>query len=168
MTTQSNFTTEEWALLLKAPYAAALAIMAADPSGARGVINETLAISEAWEEANARSPKDALVNALFLSLATDEAIQAARNDWDAIRLSRRSSPAAEENAASGIERCRQAWALAEQKASPEEAEAYRQLVMSVARTVASAAREGRTGLFGPAISAAEQAALEKIAAALGL
>ncbi len=53
-------------------------------------------------------------------------------------------------------------ALLEQKASPEDIDAYRQFVSSVADRVAHAHRE-----HGQEVSEAEQAALQEIAVALG-
>jgi hypothetical protein len=66
------------------------------------------------------------------------------------------------------EAVREALAILEQKATPEEAEAYRQFVMKVADTVAHAHKEGGVlGIGGKQVSDSEQAALDDLAATLG-
>jgi len=43
MADKTNFTTEEWTLLLKSPMIAGMAITAADPSGLWGLLKESFA-----------------------------------------------------------------------------------------------------------------------------
>jgi hypothetical protein len=62
----------------------------------------------------------------------------------------------------GLQHLRDAITLLEQKASPEEVEDYRRFVINLATKVAHAHREG-----GQEVGAAEQAALDDIAASLG-
>ena len=63
----------------------------------------------------------------------------------------------------GLQNLRDATALIEQKATPEELAAYKRFVLTVADKVANAHREE-----GVDVSAAEQAAIDEIAAALGV
>lgn len=154
MTTQADFTPEEWTLLKTAPYAAAVAIMAASPSRARGVILETGALSDAWAEAGQDAADDDLIRQLFLSLADGP------SPWNDVE-----GPA---NVAvrNGVARCRQAISLLIAKAAPEAVERYRKFILAVAFGVADAAREGRLGVLGKRISPEEQAVLDQIADAL--
>jgi hypothetical protein len=62
----------------------------------------------------------------------------------------------------GLQHLRDAVAVLERKATPEEVEAYKRFVLSLADKVANAHREGEE-----AVSDAERAAIEEIAAALG-
>ena len=71
---------------------------------------------------------------------------------------------AEELKEHGLQPLRDAVQLLEHKATPEEVEAYKQFVLSLAEKVANAHREGGTD---KAVSAAEEAAIAEIAAALG-
>ena len=62
----------------------------------------------------------------------------------------------------GLQHLRDAVALLEPKATAEELDDYRRFVLNLANKVASAHRED-----GERVSAAEQAAIEEIAASLG-
>jgi hypothetical protein len=68
----------------------------------------------------------------------------------------------EELKESGLQHLRDAVELLKRKATPEELEDYRRFVLTLADRVASAHREG-----GQSISAAEQAAIQEVAATLG-
>jgi hypothetical protein len=59
---------------------------------------------------------------------------------------------------------REALRVLEEKATPEEVEAYREFVLKVAETVARAHKEGGVlGIGGKEISESEQAALDELA-----
>jgi hypothetical protein len=65
------------------------------------------------------------------------------------------------------ERIDDAARLVEQKATPEEAEQYRQFILRVADVVAHAAKEGGVlGIGGKEVSEQEQAVLDELAAKL--
>ena len=66
------------------------------------------------------------------------------------------------------ERIREAIRIVEQKATPEEAEEYRQFVLRVADVVAHAHKEGGVlGIGGTEVSEQEQAVLDQLASTLG-
>jgi len=66
-------------------------------------------------------------------------------------------------------RVREAANLVSQKASPEEAKAYKQMVMDVAEKAANAAKEGGfLGFGGVLVSTAEESFLNEVRAALQL
>ncbi len=66
------------------------------------------------------------------------------------------------------ERLREAIGILEAKATPEEIDAYKRFVMTVAQAAASAHREGGfPGIGGKEISDAENQALDEISSALG-
>ena len=67
------------------------------------------------------------------------------------------------------DRLREAVQLLEPKASPEEVEAYKRFTLSVAQAAANAHKEGGfLGIGGKQVSDTEQAALDEIAATLGV
>jgi hypothetical protein len=66
-----------------------------------------------------------------------------------------------------LQHIRDAIALLEQKATPEEVEEYRRFVMNVADRVAEAHREGFMGMSGERVSEDERKALADIAEAAG-
>jgi tellurite resistance protein len=67
----------------------------------------------------------------------------------------------------GLQHLRDAAALVEQKATPEELEQYKRFIVTLAERVAEARKEGFMGLSGERVSGDERRALEEIAAALG-
>ena len=67
------------------------------------------------------------------------------------------TPVADQAIASALEYCRQAVALVEQKASPQDGTEYKRLLVDLARQVAGAAKEG-----GVSVSPAEQHLLDEM------
>jgi|ERR1035437_1169640 hypothetical protein len=144
MTGKTEFTLEEWELVLVGPPSAGLIVVTAQRGG---VFKETFAIGKAYNEARRQHGSSQLL---------DE-IVGARYD----RAHTRYRSAAEMKRG-GLKSLRAAIALLEEKATPKEVAAYKSFVLTVAGNVASAHREGET-----AVSEAEQAAIDEIAAALG-
>ncbi len=79
------------------------------------------------------------------------------------KVDRARAASAEEAKARGLELLGEAVAVLERKATPQEVDDYRRFVLAVADRVANAHREG-----GQLVSDAERAAIEEIAAALGM
>jgi hypothetical protein len=112
-----------------------------------GTIRETFAIAKAYAEARQQHGESELL---------DE-IVAAKPEIDHTRYHSN-----EELKEHGLQHLRDAVALLQQKATPEETDGYKRFVLTLATKVANAHREG-----GTAVSQAEQSALDEIAAALG-
>jgi hypothetical protein len=145
MTGKTEFTLEEWELVLVGPPSAGLIVVTAQRGG---VFRETFAIGKAYAEARREHGASQLL---------DE-IVGARYERDHTRYR-----SAKEMKRGGLQNLRDATALIEQKATPEELAAYKRFVLTVADKVANAHREE-----GVDVSAAEQAAIDEIAAALGV
>jgi hypothetical protein len=144
MTTKTDFTAEEWALILEAPPSAGMIVLTAQRGGS---IRESIAMAKAYAEARQQHGESDLL---------DE-IVAAKPGRDHTRYH---SP--EELKQHGLAHLRDAVALLEQKATPRETNEYRSFVVTLAHKVASAHRE-----HGQEVSDAEQAAIDEIAGALG-
>jgi hypothetical protein len=145
MTGKTEFTLEEWELVLVGPPSAGLIVVTAQRGG---VFRETFAIGKAYAEARREHGASQLL---------DE-IVGARYERDHTRYR-----SAKEMKRGGLQNLRDATTLIEQKATPEELAAYKRFVLTVADKVANAHREE-----GVDVSAAEQAAIDEIAAALGV
>jgi hypothetical protein len=143
MTGKADFTAEEWETVVHGPPTAGLIVITAQRGG---VLRETLALTEAYLEARRQHGQSELLDELV----------SARPSLDHTRYR-----SAEELKDAGLQHIRDANALLEQKATPEEVGAYKRFVLDLARRVAKAHREG-----GVDLSAAEQAALEQIETAL--
>jgi hypothetical protein len=119
-----------------------------------GTLRESLALGRAYQEARAGHGQSELLDELVKS---PPAI-----DPERIR------EAGGNIAAVASERLREAMSVLEAKATPEEVDAYKRFVMTVAQAVASAHKEGGfLGIGGKQISDAENQALDEISVALG-
>lgn len=144
MTGKADFTEEEWKLVREGPPTAGLLVAAAQRGG---TFREALALSKAYVDARKQHGESELL---------DE-IVAAKPE---VEWTRFSSP--EEMKEHGLQNLRDAVALLEGKATPQEVEDYKRFVVTLADKVAAAHREE-----GVAVSPAEQAALDEISTTLG-
>ncbi len=144
MTTESAFSPEEWKTVLEGPPSAGMIVITAAHGG---MFRETVAMSKAYVEARSQPGETELVDEIIRSKP-------------AMDHTRYHSP--EELREKGLGHLRDAVALLETKATPEELEGYRRFVLALAGKVAAAHREG-----GQDESPAETDAIREIAAALG-
>ena len=143
MTTKSDFSAEEWQLILEAPPSAGMIVVTAQRGG---VFRETIAMGKAYAEARQQHGKSELL---------DE-IVSAKPERDHTHYH---SP--DELKQHGLQHVRDSVEVLERKASPVEVEDYRQFIVNLTHKVAAAHRE-----HGQDVSEAEQAAIDEIVAAL--
>ena len=144
MTGQTDFSTEEWELILEAPPGAGLSVVMADSGG---TFRETFSMAKAYAEARQQHGASQLL---------DEIVSTKPK----VDRSRRGS--FEELKEHGLQKLRDAVAVLERKAAPEEVDDYRRFVLTLTERVAAAHKEG-----GQEVSDAERAAIDEIASALG-
>lgn len=144
MTGKSAFTEEEWQALLEAPPLAGLLVLTAEHGGS---IRETFALAKAYAEARQQQGQSELL---------DE-IVAARPKTDQARYH-----SGEELKEHALQHIRDAVALLQAKATPQELEDYRGFVLGLANRVAAAHSE-----HGEEVSEAERTAIGEIEGALG-
>ena len=144
MTTKAAFTPEEWTTVREGPTTAGMIVITAAHGG---MFRESFAMSKAYAEARAQHGESELL---------DE-IVAAKPHVDHSRYH-----SAEELKEHGLAHLRDAVALLESKATPEERDDYRRFVVALANKVAAAHREG-----GQDVIPAEATAIGEITAALG-
>jgi hypothetical protein len=143
MTEKAAFNAEEWSKVAEAPALVALRVIAADRGG---TIRESLSLGRAY--AAARSDGSGLLQEIVST--APQVNPSGLKDPGAL-------PQRAESA------LREALAVLEQKATPEEVEAYRDFLLKVAETVARAHKEGGfLGIGGKEVSESEQAALDEI------
>ena len=143
MTTKSDFSAEEWTLILEAPPTAGMIVVTAQRGGS---FRESIALAKAYVEARQQHGESELL---------DE-IVAAKPERDHTHYH---SP--EELQQHGLQHLRDSVALLERKATAVEVDEYRHFIVNLAHKVASAHRE-----HGQDISDSEQAAIDGITAAL--
>jgi hypothetical protein len=144
MTGKADFTQDEWKVVLEAPPSAGLIVLTAQKGG---TFRETIAMAKAYTEARQEHGESELL---------DE-ITAAKPERDHTHYR---SPA--ELKEGSLQNVRDAVALVETKATPDEVGDYRRFILTLADKVANAHRE-----HGQSVSDAEQQAIAEITTALG-
>ena len=164
MTDTSNFTPEEWKLLLESVMMAGIAVTTAEPSGLWGMLKESFASSSALVQAKIDPGSNPLVKAVVDDFATAEGQSTAR---DGLKEKLASSGSADIKGRC-IETLRQAGAVVDAKA-PDDSAAFKGWLRQISQHVAEAAKEGGfLGIGGVLVSDAEKATLAEISSALGL
>ena len=143
MTSKSDFTAEEWKLILEAPPSAGMIVVTAQRGGS---FRETIAMAKSYVEARQQHGKSQLL---------DE-IVAAKPERDHTHYH---SP--EELKQHGLQHLHESVVLLESKATQEEVEEYRRFIVTLSHRVAAAHRE-----HGQEVSKPEQAAIDDITEAL--
>jgi hypothetical protein len=144
MTAKAAFEPDEWTLVEEGPTSAAMLVITSQRGG---TFRETLAMGKEYAEARQQHGHSELLDELV----------AARPHVDHARFH---SP--EELTQHVVERLREAVAVLQKKAEPQELEDYKTFIVSLSERVAGAHSEG-----GKPVSEAEQSAIEAIKRALG-
>jgi hypothetical protein len=164
MTDKSNFTPEDWKLLLESVMMAGIAVTVAEPSGLWGLLKESFASGSALRQAKIDPGSSPLIRAVVADFETAGGQSTGR---DGLREKLASSNPAEVKAQC-IETLRQARALVDAKA-PDDAAAFKGWLRDISQHVAEASKEGGfLGIGGVLVSDAEKATLTEISSALGL
>lgn len=164
MADKTSFTKDEWALLLRSPMNAGMAITAAEPSGLFGLLKESFAGGAALAEAATNANANPLVKAIVSDFQTRDGRAAAHDGLKAELAG--SKPA--EMKTKAIDSLRQVSTVLAAKA-PGDAVAFKGWLREISQKTADAASEGG-GLFGGGVqvSDAEKATLGEISSALGI
>jgi hypothetical protein len=144
MTGKAEFTEEEWKDVLQGPPTAGMIVAMAQRGGS---FRETISMAKAYGEARKEHGESELL---------DE-IASTKPEVDRTRYH-----SVEELKEHGLKHLRDTVALLERKATAEEVDEYRRFVLTLARRVAEAHKEG-----GERVSEVERAAIAEVAQALG-
>jgi hypothetical protein len=144
MTTKSEFNADEWERVARAPALAGVMVALADRGGS---FRESLALGKAYAAAK-RDGGSELLEQLVASPPSLDPQSVKQPDQIPERIT-------------------EAVRIVEGKATPEEAEEYRQFVLRLADVVAHAHKEGGVlGIGGKEVSPEEQAALDRLSSTL--
>ncbi len=143
MTTKSDFSEEEWRMILEAPPAAGMIVVTAQRGG---MFRETIAMAKAYAEARQQHGESELL---------DE-IVSAKPERDHTHYR---SP--DELKQHGLQLLRESITVLERKATPVEVDEYRRFIVNLTHKVAAAHRE-----HGQDVGESEQEAIDAITAAL--
>jgi hypothetical protein len=163
MATKASFTLEEWTLLRLAPSMVASGVAASDPSGLFASIKEAAAGAGGMAEAL----KSASSLELFSSLAADRSLPGMPDPKELLGEGSREQQMQNFKTAV-LERVKAAADLVTRKATPEEATAYRKMLVEIADKAANASSEGGfLGFGGVRVSDKEKAFLAEVSKATG-
>lgn len=149
MTRKADFNAEEWSTVVEGPLLAGARVITA---GRGGTIRESLALGKVYAHAREQQGRSELLDELVSAPPV---------------LDRSRLQGGGDISALASQRLRDALAILADKASPEEVDAYKRFVRSLADAAAHAHKEGGfLGMGGKHVSEEEQAALDEVSAAL--
>lgn len=155
MATKDDFSTDDWAALVRAPMLAGLAISLADPGGPIELTKESVATMKTVLE-----PVGAQETPLITALRADFAADVNAHD-NPVKGFKPSGPP------DILDELRRVAAIVAAAASPEESQGFRDLVYAAAVHAGEAAKEGGfLGMGGEQVSDRERSMLEQIDGAL--
>ena len=159
MTTHADFTEEEWVRLERSPIVAAMAITLADPGGPIEAVKESMAAIRTVTEAAQSDKQPELVREVAKSFS--EKARARQNPLKEFRP---------KGAMAGqmiLDELSAANKMVTQKATPEEAAAFREWLLASAKNASEAAKEGGfMGFKAELVSEGEKEMLDKLAEVL--
>jgi hypothetical protein len=159
MTGKADFSGDEWARLKRAPFIAGMAISLADPGGPIELVKETAATLKTVREAAESGGRGELVDAV-----AHEAVADARQRENPLKDFKAKGALAGQEI---LEELTEVNRVVSAKATPEEAEAYRDWLQAAAQEAANAAKEGGfLGFRAEQVSEGEQRMLDKLAEVL--
>ena len=159
MARKSDFTTEEWKMIVAAAPMVGLAVTCASPNGPWGVLKEMLSMGMAMAEMLQKGSSNPLIAELAADLkerqTKPEPPQGIKDPEQAKELA--------------LNHIRAVNDIVSRKAKADEADEFKKWLLAVGERVAEASNEGGIfGIGGERISDAEKNVLRQIAVALGL
>jgi hypothetical protein len=155
MTTKADFTEDEWARLGRSPLVAAMAISLADPGGPIEAVKETSAAVRTVLEAAQGGDHGDFVQGVAKDVA--EKVQRRENPMAGFK------PKGTQASVEILDELRAVNGLLVEKATPEEAEQFREWLKTAAQRAADAAKEGGfLGFKAERVSEGEQEMLDRL------
>jgi hypothetical protein len=145
MTGKSAFTQDEWRAVVEAPPIAGMLVLTAQSGGS---IRESFALAKSYAEAREQHGESELLDELVSE----------KPEFDNERFD-----TAEKLEHDGPARLHEALAVLQSKATPAEVDDFRDFVLTLAKRVAAAHKEG-----GESVGPPEQAAIDRIGESLGV
>lgn len=172
MTVKTLFTDDQWFLLGAMPGLIGAAMSNAAPSGIIGTVKEMSAAMQAIAQAKQDFPASELINELVQKAANWDEAKEKISDYRERTKARMAT--ADVTTREGLQKmalqdCTTALALVDEHCSGDDAKAYRQWTLNVARSVAEAAKEGSIlGFGGERVSPDERKLLVELEQILGM
>ena len=159
MTSKTEFSDEEWTRLKRAPFVAGMAISIADPGGPIELVKETAATLKTVRGAADSGGRGELVDGVAQDVVADAQLRKSPlKDFKA-----RGALAGQEV----LEELAEVNRIVSEKATPEEADEYREWLRAAAHEAANAAKEGGfMGFHAQRVSEGERRMLDKLSEVL--
>jgi hypothetical protein len=158
MPSKSDFTVEEWKVIVAAAPMVGLAVTCASPNGPWGVMKEMLSMGMAMAEMLQKGSSNPLIAALADDLKARRTKMEAPSDMKDPEMCKDTA----------LKQVRAVNEIIDRKVKGEEGEDFKRWLLAVARRVAEAANEGGVfGFGGNRVSDAENNVLRQIAFVLG-
>jgi hypothetical protein len=158
MTTKTDFSEEEWARLIRAPFVAGMAITLADPGGPVEAAKESMA---SIRSATNPPSREQLLTEVALDIQAQ--VQQHHNPVKGYRPTGGSAPGEQV-----LQELREVQALVTQRATPDEAAAFGAWLVSTAQAAADAAKDGGfMGFHAEQVSEREQDMIHQVRGAVG-
>lgn len=158
MSYSPNYTQDEMATLLLAPIEAGVAVLLSSKSGLKGSAQEVFTL---YNTTNQKVAQQYPNNSLIQEVLTGNHKEADKQVSQQVNLYLKDEKARQHAREDALEMCHKAATLLNQKASPQEAQEYKNWVVDVSSQVAKAASEQ-----GQQVSPAETATIGEIRQAL--
>jgi hypothetical protein len=159
MTSKADFSEDEWTRLKRAPFVAGMAISLADPGGPIELVKETAATLKTVRDAADSGGRGELIDAIAQEVVAD--------------TRQRTNPLQDFKAKGALagqeilEELADVNRIVSAKATPDEANAYRDWLKTAAQEAANAAKEGGfMGFHAERVSEGERRMLDKLAEVL--
>ena len=164
MSTKTDYTPDQWQLLLDVPPLVGTAVMVAGRSGL-GSVKEALAVASGVLDAKHGYESNQLIQALLDARIKNKE----RSHVEQFSDNPYRGRPPEEIKEMTVDKCQQVADLLEQKSTPSEAAEFKAWAVAVGEKVANAAKEGGfLGIGGDRVSAEETDVLAAVSSALGL
>jgi hypothetical protein len=156
MTSKADFTEDEWTRIKRAPFVAGMAISLADPGGPIEAVKETAATLKTVLHAADQGGRGDFVDGIAREVA-DEARER-KNPLAGFKPSKGANAGADiVDELGAVNR------VVSEKATPEEAAAFREWLLAAAQEAANAAKEGGfLGFHAERVSEGEQRMLDRL------
>jgi hypothetical protein len=153
VTTKSDFSEEDWARIVRAPFVAGLAISLADPGGPIEAAKETMATMK-----SATNPPSREQLLAEVALEIQAMAQERRHPLKGYKPTKGEAPGSQV-----LDELREVKSLVATEATPEETAAYGSWLVASAQAAAEAAKDGGFMGFGAKqVSDGEQAMLDRV------
>jgi hypothetical protein len=159
MTSKADFSDDEWTRLKRGPFVAGMAISLADPGGPIELVKETAATLKTVREAAESGGRGELIDAVAQEVVGDT-----RERTNPLHGFKPKGALAGQEI---LEELADVNRIVSAKATPQEADAYRDWLRAAAQEAANAAKEGGfLGFHAERVSEGEQRMLDKLAEVL--